>query len=380
MVHGVKQTKDLIISYASYPLIILKAALIIIGIRQVNPKCNASWQLVLMIMVIWFFTLRTIYVTKMIEFIILGIKKPTIKTLDELQVRNIQLLVAEDLHLYLDKDSDGNFFGLPSYVISDDTFNFVVLDDLFDPSYNGSLLLTDLEKQIGSTYRKMSIPDYFVPVPLERFHHIFGFLYPNLWNERMKKIIEGAICGGIIKKIFDKYTKSRWNLEPIDIDLDQLVMDFNDLILGFQISLFAYYAAFVILLAELVVAYIIKVYSDGWDSMPDTRLFSMTKKHQFSDNISSCSQSIYSSSVDISSIDNSPQNSLNIGLDVESCDRDSEQSMDIKSISCSIAFGDNIKAEENVKAERIDGCKEEEMDKDDESAGFGIKIMDFDNV
>ena len=64
-----------------------------------------------MILVVWFFAIRTIYVTKMVEFIVLGVQKPAIITLDELRARNIRLLVSVDLYDYVDIDSDGRFFG-----------------------------------------------------------------------------------------------------------------------------------------------------------------------------------------------------------------------------------------------------------------------------
>ena len=251
----------------------------------------------------------------------------------------------------------------------------MVSGDFYDPSYNGSFLATDLEKQIGSTYRKMVFQNWFVPAPMARFHHIFGFFYPNLWNERMKDIIEGAISGGIINKMFEKYTKSRWNLESIEIDSDQLTMDFDDLILGFQICLFAYYAALVIFLAELIVSYIIKICSDGWDSISN-----VSNKNKFSHNMTSCSDSIYSSSIDVSSIVSSPRHRLNIALYAESTDSDSEQSMDIRSITYSIAFGDSVDdkmAGKSVKAESDNGTG---SDKEDNSAGIVIKIEDFDYV
>ena len=109
VVNGLKQTKDVIIFYASYPLVILEATRIIFGIR--HSKSNTSWRLILMILVVWFFAIRTIYVTKMVEFIVLGVQKPAIKTLDELRARNIRLLVSMDLYDYVDIDSDGRFFG-----------------------------------------------------------------------------------------------------------------------------------------------------------------------------------------------------------------------------------------------------------------------------
>jgi len=130
---------------------------------------------------------------------------------------------------------------------------------------------------------------------MERYYHAFGFYYPNLWNERMKDIIEGAISGGIIKNIFEEYTKSKWNLMPIDIESGQLILDFNDLIISFQFCLFAYYAALLIFLAEVIVSCIVKIYSYGWDSLHD--IF-FNNDHEFSDDTTSCSQSIYSLTIE----------------------------------------------------------------------------------
>jgi len=50
-------------------------------------------------------------VTEMIEFAVLGVQKPEIKTVDELRDKNIRLIVPKDLLEQLDLDSDGNIFG-----------------------------------------------------------------------------------------------------------------------------------------------------------------------------------------------------------------------------------------------------------------------------
>lgn len=47
----------------------------------------------------------------MIEFTIFGVRKPEIKTVEELKDNNIRLIVPKDLLEILDIDSDGNIFG-----------------------------------------------------------------------------------------------------------------------------------------------------------------------------------------------------------------------------------------------------------------------------
>lgn len=230
---------------------------------------------------------------------------------------------------------------------------------------------------MGSAFRRTTYPNWFISAPIERFYHLFGFYYANLWNERLKEIIEGAISGGIIKRIFETYTKSEWNLAPIGNDSGKLILNFDDLILAFQICLIAFYAAFVIFLIEVIVTIILKICKDGWDSMQDDRLFKIRNRNEFSSNITSCSQSIYSSTIaDLSSIASSPIHRINIALDVDSIDSDS-----VQSIGCSIAFGDAV--EDDVNSENSKARDDGEFDgtggnDNGNPEKIEVKIEDFD--
>lgn len=95
----------------AFPLLILKTIRIVLGIRSKELQTRRFCRLTWLFFVMWFFTLRTIYVTEMIEFAIFGVRRPEIKTVDELRDKNIRLIVPKDLLEQIDIDSDGNIFG-----------------------------------------------------------------------------------------------------------------------------------------------------------------------------------------------------------------------------------------------------------------------------
>jgi len=210
----------------------------------------------------------------------------------------------------------------------------------------------------------MSFTNWFVPAPMERYYHTFGFYYPNLWNERMKDIIEAAISGGIIKNIFEKYTKSKWNLMPFDIESGQLILDFDDLIIGFQICLFAYYAALLIFLAEVIVSWIVKIFNND---------------HEFSDDTTSCSQSIYSLiTEDASSVSSFPVRRDNAELDVSSVSSDSDRLMNARLSRLGLEL-DDISAD-GMTAESVASEDDDEAERNinENNQGIEIEIEDYD--
>lgn len=190
----------------------------------------------------------------------------------------------------------------------------------------------------------------------------------------MKDIIEGAISGGIIKNIFEKYTKTKWNLMPVEIGYGQLILDFDDLILGFQICVFAYYTAFLIFLVEIIVSCIINIFTNGWDSMHD--IFSKNE-YETNDDTTSCSQSIYSLTIeDVSSVSSFPILSIqdNTELDVSPSDR----LTNVRSNRLGLEFDDIVADEitnESVASE-MDDVAERNINENNQE--IEIEIEDYD--
>jgi hypothetical protein len=95
---------------ASFPYLVLKSIKVVLGIRSTEHPTSALWRLTWISFVIWFLALRIIYQTEMVEFVIFGVQKPQIKTVDQMRDKNIKLIATIELLNLLDIDSNGKMF------------------------------------------------------------------------------------------------------------------------------------------------------------------------------------------------------------------------------------------------------------------------------
>ena len=122
-----------------------------------------------------------------------------------------------------------------------------------NPSFTGTVLTCNIEHQLNIYFSQVPIPKRFIPTPITKSFYAIGFLYPNLWNERLQEIIEGLITGGIINLHMARFTKTKWNLDNNDFEMEKVVLNFSHLGFGFQICFFMIYASFLMFLGELIV-------------------------------------------------------------------------------------------------------------------------------
>lgn len=97
------------------------------------------------------------------------------------------------------------------------------------------------------------MPKYSIQSPIPDSQYGFGFVYPNLWQERLQEIMEGLVTGGFINMLFDRYTKSKWNVISNELGMDRTLIDLSHLAFVFQICLIVYYGAFLVFIGELIV-------------------------------------------------------------------------------------------------------------------------------
>ena len=98
----------------------------------------------------------------------------------------------------------------------------------------------------------MPITSRFIPSPITKSYYAFGFMYPNLWNERLNEIISDLITGGFVNYHLEKMTKSKWNLMQAQFETENVVLNLHHLGFGFQICLIFAYLAFLTFLFEIV--------------------------------------------------------------------------------------------------------------------------------
>ena len=137
-------------------------------------------------------------------------------------------------------------------IASNSDYREIYFSKLFDSSFTGTILTCDIEHALNIYNSQTRIPTKFVSIPITSSYYAFGFLYPNLWNERLQEIISGLITGGIINYHLEKYTKSKWNFILDDIESEKVVLNLSHLGFGFQICFFLLYLALVVFIIELI--------------------------------------------------------------------------------------------------------------------------------
>jgi len=137
-------------------------------------------------------------------------------------------------------------------IVSNPDYREIYFSKLFDSTFKGTILTCDIEHALNIYYSRVRMPIRFVSIPITSSYYAFGFLYPNLWNERLQEIISGLINGGIINYYLDIYTKSKWNLNLDDIESEKIVLNLSHLGFGFQICFFLLYIALVVFIIELI--------------------------------------------------------------------------------------------------------------------------------
>ena len=135
-------------------------------------------------------------------------------------------------------------FRLRMQIVPIINFSNIYINNLSDPSFTGTALSCDVEHELHMYYFKTQRAKRFVSAPVTNSYYTIGFLYPNLWDERLEEIIEGLITGGIIDWYFEKYTKSKWNTKAYEAPSKKVVLNLSHLGFGFQICFYVLYVAF----------------------------------------------------------------------------------------------------------------------------------------
>ncbi|CAG9811075.1 unnamed protein product [Chironomus riparius] len=223
------------------------------GIGQtILPKKNFA-RLILLSFILWCLVIRTAYQGKLFEFTTTAIRKPEMRTLEELKDKNFSLYMPDENEYHKILDFVKRVIGLNTETVSNHVYTEIYTNKISDPSFTGTVLTCDIEHQLNIYFSQVSFPKRFIPTPITKSFYAIGFLYPNLWNERLQEIIEGFITGGIINLHMERFTKSKWNLENNDFETEKVVLNLSHLGFGFQICFFMIYAAFLVFFGELIV-------------------------------------------------------------------------------------------------------------------------------
>jgi len=128
-----------------------------------------------------------------------------------------------------------------------------MLSDLSDPSFRGAYFETQTEFDLLIDATETPTPKNPIQVPFADSQYAFGFVYTNLWNERLLEIVEGLVSGGIIDMHLDRYTKSKWSLMSNELGMYRNLIGIEHLTFVFQIYVIAGYVAFLVLLGEGII-------------------------------------------------------------------------------------------------------------------------------
>ncbi|KAL7014624.1 hypothetical protein ACKWTF_016034 [Chironomus riparius] len=225
---------------------------IVFGIGQTKQPYRNFGRIILTSFVLWCLVIRTAYQGKLFEFTTSAIRKPEMKTLEEVESGNVVLYIPNDASEGMLNYISG-IIDLDIAMIPINEYTALYFDNLTNPSFPGAILTCDVEHSLNTYYIQAPIPKRFVPIPITKSYYAVGFAYSNLWNERLNEIIEGLITGGIINFHLDKYTKSKWNLMGQKSESEKVVLSLSHLGFGFQICFFALFAAFLVFCVELAV-------------------------------------------------------------------------------------------------------------------------------
>lgn len=149
------------------------------------------------------------------------------------------------------------FCRLKFKIVPDSEYKDIYYNQLYDPTFKGTVLTCDIEHALNVYNSQTRIPTRFVPIPITSSYYAFGFLYPNLWNERLQEIMSGLITGGIINHHLEVYTKSKWNLNVDEFESEKIVLNLSHLGFGFQICFILLYSALVVFIFELIFKWVV---------------------------------------------------------------------------------------------------------------------------
>ncbi|CAG9811424.1 unnamed protein product [Chironomus riparius] len=214
------------------------------GIGQTRLPRESFARLILLSFVMWCLVVRTAYQGKLFEFTTTAIRKPELRTLEELRHQNFTLFLPENQNFSSFEGLLERIIDLKLKFIPLLDYSQIYLQNLTDPTFTGTVLTCDIEHEMSIYYMQRPMAKRFISTPISRSSYALGFVYPNLWNERLQDIVEGLITGGIINMFLERFTKSRWNLESGNFESDKVVLNLSHLGFGFQICIFAIYGAF----------------------------------------------------------------------------------------------------------------------------------------
>ncbi|KAL7013005.1 hypothetical protein ACKWTF_015144 [Chironomus riparius] len=223
------------------------------GIGQTILPDKDVGRLILLSFILWCLVIRTAYQGKLFEFTTTAVRQPEMRTIEELKDKNFSLYVPDNNVHYKVLTFVKRVIGLDMKIVSNRDYTEIYMNKISNPLFTGTVLTCNIEHQLNIYYSQLSLPKRFIPTPITKSFYAIGFLYPNLWNERLQEIIEGFITGGIINLHMERFTKSKWNLENNDFETEKVVLNMSHLGFGFQICFFMIYAAFLVFLGELIV-------------------------------------------------------------------------------------------------------------------------------
>lgn len=132
-----------------------------------------------------------------------------------------------------------------------DVYTKIYTENITDPLFKGTILTSDIDHAMSIFYSETPYPKRYIPIPITKSFYSFGFLFPNLWDERLQEMISKFITGGIINYFLESMTKSKWNLMQPDLESEKVILSLKHLGFGFQICFFSAYIAFLTFLGEL---------------------------------------------------------------------------------------------------------------------------------
>ncbi|KAL7017485.1 hypothetical protein ACKWTF_010395 [Chironomus riparius] len=202
-----------------------------------------------------YFVIKIAFQGKLYEFTTTAIRKPEIKSLEELRNNNFTFFISEIVEQY---ETYGRLhikkvINLSTKVVSNTEFINIYYENLTDPSFTGTILTCDLEHKMSNFYRQIAMPERFVPTSFGKSYYGIGFQYPNLWAERFNEIVEGLVTGGIMNFYIERMTKSKWNQMEANDHSEKTMLDMTNLSFCFQICFFLLYLSFVLFIFELIV-------------------------------------------------------------------------------------------------------------------------------
>ena len=139
--------------------------------------------------------------------------------------------------------------------VSRDELLDMYMQNLTNPSFKGVIYTCDLEHIFNTLYMNAPNIKAFTLDSISKSYYAVGFLYPNLWNERLQEIVESLVTGGIVNQYLKKFTNVYKESNFEELKSDKIILNLSHLGFGFQICFFVLYSALFVFLMEFLVCW-----------------------------------------------------------------------------------------------------------------------------